>query len=66
MLLRAGSTALLLLLGCHAMAAPASPPVALKTLPPEVAAAMDRARVPRESLSAVVQEVGRGGAPRLS
>lgn len=66
MLLRAGSTVLLLLLGCHAVAAPASQPLALKTLPPEVAAAMDRARVPRESLSAVVQEVGRGGAPRLS
>jgi D-alanyl-D-alanine carboxypeptidase/D-alanyl-D-alanine-endopeptidase (penicillin-binding protein 4) len=66
MLLRAGSTLLLLLLGCQAVAAPAIPPFAMKTLPPEVAAAMDRARVPRESLSAVVQEVGHSGTPQLS
>jgi len=63
MVLRAGSAAFLLLLGCHAVAAPAT---ALRTLPPEVAAAMDRARVPREALSAVVQDLGRSSAPRLS
>ena len=68
MLLRVGSTLFLLLLGCHALAAPATPTpmAALRTLPPEVAAAMDRARVPREALSAVVQELGRSTAPRLS
>ncbi len=66
MFLRVGTTAFLLLLGCHAVAAPATPTAALRTLPPEVAAAMDHARVPREALSAVVQEPGRNGAPRLS
>ncbi len=60
---RAGSIVCLWLLGCQALTAPAAPTAAL---PPEVAAAMDRARVPREALSAVVQELGRPGAPRLS
>ena len=51
------------LLGCQVLAAPVTPTAAL---PPEVAAAMDRARVPREALSAVVQELGRPASPRLS
>ena len=63
MLSRVGSIVFLGLLGCHALAAPVVP---LATLPPEVATAMDRARVPREALSVVVQELGRSGAPRLS
>ncbi len=63
MLSRVGSIVFLWLLGCHALAAPVVP---LATLPPEVATAMDRARVPREALSVVVQELGRSGAPRLS
>jgi D-alanyl-D-alanine carboxypeptidase/D-alanyl-D-alanine-endopeptidase (penicillin-binding protein 4) len=66
MLLRVGATVFLLLLGCHAAAAAATPPLALRTLPPEVAAEMDRARVPREALSAVVQDLGRNGTPRLT
>lgn len=63
MLSRVGSIVFLGLLGCHALAAPVVP---LATLPPEVATAMDRAHVPREALSVVVQELGRSGAPRLS
>ena len=63
MLSRVGSIVFLGLLGCHALAAPVVP---LATLPPEVATALDRARVPREALSVVVQELGRSGAPRLS
>ena len=63
MLSRVGSIVFLGLLGCHALAAPVVP---LATLPPEVATALDRARVPREALSVVVQELGRRGAPRLS
>ncbi len=63
MLSRVGSIAVLWLLGCHALAAPAVP---LAALPPEVASAMDRVRVPREALSVVVQELGRSGTPRLS
>ena len=63
MLSRAGSIVCLWLLGCHALAAPATPPAAL---PPEVAAALDRARVPREAMSVVVQELGRAAPPRLS
>ena len=66
MLLRAGVIVFWGLFGCHALAAPATPPAALRTLPPEVAAAMDRARVPREALSTVVQDAGRNGTPRLS
>ena len=66
MLLRVGTTIFLLLLGCRAVAAPGMPAAALRTLPPEVAAAMDRARVPREALSAVVQDTSRSGNPRLS
>ena len=66
MLLRAGVIVFLGLLGCHALAATATPTAAPRALPPEVAAAMDRARVPREALSAVVQELGRNGTPRLS
>ncbi|OYT98077.1 MAG: D-alanyl-D-alanine carboxypeptidase/D-alanyl-D-alanine-endopeptidase [Burkholderiales bacterium PBB1] len=63
MLARAGSIVCLWLLGWHAVAAPVVPPAAL---PLDVAAAMDRARVPREALSAVVQELGRNAPPRLS
>src|SRR5688572_14197877 len=35
-------------------------------LPPEVEAALKRAKVPREALVAVVQEVGAKGSPRLA
>ncbi len=66
MVSRLGIPVLLLLLGCHAAAAPASPTATLRTLPPEVAAAMDRAQVPREALSVVVLEAGPGGAQRLA
>jgi D-alanyl-D-alanine carboxypeptidase/D-alanyl-D-alanine-endopeptidase (penicillin-binding protein 4) len=37
-----------------------------RALPADVAAALDRAKVPREALSAVVQEVGNTAAPRLA
>lgn len=63
MLSRVGMFVCLWLLGCQALAAPVTPSA---SLPPEVAAAMDRARVPREALSAVVQELGRPAPPRLS
>ena len=67
MLLRLGLT-VLLLGACHAVAAPTTPAAALRTLPPEVAAAMDRAQVPREALSVVVLalDANLGGAPRLA
>ena len=63
MLARAGSIVCWWLLGCHAVAAPVAPPAAL---PPDVATAMDRARVPREALSAVVQALDRNAPARLS
>lgn len=63
MLWRALVTLCLLLCGVSSGASPSGP---LHALPTEVAAAMDRARVPREALSVVVQEVGRSGAPRLA
>ena len=40
-------------------------PAAAAPLPPEVAAALDRAKLPRDALVAVVQEVG-AAAPRLA
>jgi D-alanyl-D-alanine carboxypeptidase/D-alanyl-D-alanine-endopeptidase (penicillin-binding protein 4) len=42
-----------------------APRAASDTLPPTVAAALDRARLPRDALVATVQEVG-GGRPRLA
>ena len=70
MLLRAPASAclfvLVLALGCEAALAQAPTPRSNGTLPADVAAAMDRARVPREALSVVVQELGRNGTPRLS
>lgn len=44
--------------------APALPAAAADTLPPTVAAALDRARLPRDALVAMVQEVG-STRPRL-
>lgn len=41
-------------------------PLAAQPLPPEVEAALARARVPREALSVVVAEAGASGPPRLS
>jgi D-alanyl-D-alanine carboxypeptidase/D-alanyl-D-alanine-endopeptidase (penicillin-binding protein 4) len=67
MLLRAPVSVFVLVLGWGgAVAAPAPLPNPSRALPAEVAAALDRARVPREALSVVVQDLGRGGAPRLS
>jgi D-alanyl-D-alanine carboxypeptidase/D-alanyl-D-alanine-endopeptidase (penicillin-binding protein 4) len=37
-----------------------------RTLPAEVAAALDRAKVPREAISVLVQDVSGNGPPRLS
>lgn len=51
---------------CPAWAAPAAASATPATLPPEIAAAMDRAQVPREALSVVVQEWGRTDSPRLA
>ena len=48
-----------------AFTAHAAPQSAPATLPAEVAAALDRAKVPRDALVAVVQEVG-AGRPRLA
>lgn len=65
MLLRISSAVLFLVLSSSFVAA--QPPAApLRALPADVAAAMDRARVPREALSVVVQDLGRSNAPRLS
>ncbi len=66
MLLRAPVIVFFLVLGCRFAAAQAPAPGPTRALPAEVAAAMDRARVPREALSVVVQDLGRSGAPRLS
>ena len=51
-------SALLLLL-------PSAPRAATDTLPPTVAAALDRAKLPRDAIVAMVQEVGNGN-PRLA
>lgn len=76
MLLRVGVIVFLSLFGSHAVASRATPAArtatvpapttAWRTLPPEVAAAMDRARVPRDALSVVVLDAGGRSAPRLS
>lgn len=70
MLLRAPASAclsvLLLTLGGHLAVAQVPSPGSMRALPADVAAALDRARVPREALSVVVQDLGRNGAPRLS
>ena len=44
----------------------AAPQAATDSLPPSVAAALDRAKLPRDALVATVQEVGRGDNPRLA
>ena len=54
------------LLGCLELAASADPVDKRTALPPDVLQALARARVPREALSAVVQEVGRSDGARLS
>jgi D-alanyl-D-alanine carboxypeptidase/D-alanyl-D-alanine-endopeptidase (penicillin-binding protein 4) len=51
-----------LAIGLAASAAPAQ----MRSLPPEVAAALDRAKVPREALSVVVQDVAGNAAARLT
>ncbi|MDO9316022.1 MAG: D-alanyl-D-alanine carboxypeptidase/D-alanyl-D-alanine-endopeptidase [Burkholderiaceae bacterium] len=70
MLSRASASAclslVLLALGCGAATAQTPSSASMRSLPADVAAALDRARVPRDALSVVVQEVGRNGAPRLS
>lgn len=66
MLLRASVTVFFLVLDCGVVSAQTLSPVAARTLPTDVAAALDRARIPREALSAMVQDLGRSGALRLS
>ncbi len=55
MLLRAPVTVFFLVFGCGFASAQAPSPGSTRALPTEVATAMDRARVPREALSVVVQ-----------
>ncbi|MFM9916429.1 MAG: D-alanyl-D-alanine carboxypeptidase/D-alanyl-D-alanine-endopeptidase [Rhizobacter sp.] len=56
----------LLAFGSAAATAQVPPSASTRSLPADVATALDRARVPREALSVVVQELGRNGVPRLS
>ena len=70
MLLRASTfacvSAVLLAFGCDVAGAQPPSPGLTRALPAEVAAALDRANVPREALSVVVQDLARSAAPRLS
>lgn len=65
MLSRAG-VIVVLLLSCPAWAARPAATATQSALPAEVTAALDRARVPREALSVVVQELGRTDNTRLA
>ncbi len=59
-------TVFLIALGCDAAVAQTASATPSRILPTDVAAALDRARVPRDALSVVVQDLGRNGVPRLS